>query len=545
MANTPRVRGRRNGRLPGSANEPLAEGHAAPIAAVQERLARKEWASARLRGLKRASRRAPALDGGPDTVPTKSKLQAPSPIALVDEHTQDRWLDHLIEYHSNRHTRWQRLRHEMLRYPHQWLVELWKYLRTTPGKMTAMVVFLMVTILAAGLSMSQYSAQRRAELDTLLHNTEPVSYLAHNLYSDLSLANTIATVGFVSNGVESSGNRERYGKAIQEAAIAAVQTAGGMEDNDGRPLDLVTTINQNLPLYAGWVETAWTNARQGNPVSISYMSEASSRMLQTILPAASELYTLTTQSVRSEQRTVSRPQWIPLSGLIAALVFLGLAQVWLARTTRRRLNAGFLLATVLMAVATSWACVANIVTWQLGVRGYEQAAGPMEQLTDARILAQQARSTETMALVRRQSLEDSNRSFQSTVEQVQAALDDYAASPLAEDPENARALEGARSWLHTWTQDHTKIAAALNRGDYDTAIRLAASTSSFGEQTSTFAQLDTTLAALISDARSTTRMYIEQGVSASSRVSVVVLVLSIISVLSLWMGIRPRLQEYL
>ena len=45
--------------------------------------------------------------------------------------------------------------------------------------------------------------------------------------------------------------------------------------------------------------------------------------------------------------------------------------------------------------------------------------------------------------------------------------------------------------------------------------------------------------------RATMRNYIHQGITASTFVSTMVLVLSILAVLSLWLGIRPRLQEYL
>lgn len=41
------------------------------------------------------------------------------------------------------------------------------------------------------------------------------------------------------------------------------------------------------------------------------------------------------------------------------------------------------------------------------------------------------------------------------------------------------------------------------------------------------------------------RSYIESGLAATSLVAISVLILSIASVMALWIGIRPRLQEYL
>lgn len=456
---------------------------------------------------------------------------------LVDQDTQDHWLDRVSEHRTRRRNRWHQIWYDSVKYPRAWSIKLWRYLTTTPGKMTSIVVVLSVLMLVSGLTISQAAAQRRAELNTLINSTEPVSYLAHTLYSELSIANTLATLNFVNSDESSQTTRKLYNQALQNAGAAVAQTAVGMSNDERRPVELVSGISQNLPVYAGLIETARANARQGNPVGVAYLSEASTLMREEILPAGSELYTITGQVVTEEQHSASRPLLWPLAGLALTLLALLLAQVWLARTTRRRLNAGFLMATVFMTLATLWAGGASIITWQAGVHGHERAIAPMESLTDARILAQQARSTETLALVSRQSLDTSEQSFESAVRHIHAALDTYEAS----DEEGSPTVEAAREATDQWAKDHANIAAAMSVGDFDSAWKVAGRENSEAG----FDLLNHSLAALINDTRSTTRSYIDRGISASSWLSVGMLVLSGLALISIWVGIRPRLQEYL
>ncbi|WIM71825.1 hypothetical protein QP028_09395 [Corynebacterium suedekumii] len=289
----------------------------------------------------------------------------------------------------------------------------------------AITVILSMAIFAAGYSMSQSSADRQSELDVLLTTTEPMSYSAHNLYTSLSLADTIATTGFVQGGVESAGTRARYHAAIDRAMMSATESSASVGFDDRPSLLLIADIERQIPIYTGLIETARTNNRVGNPVGVAYMAEASSLMREEILPAASQLFERTSSKVREQQRQLTRPQWVPLSGLFAAVLFLLIAQWALWRMTRRRLNKGFLVATALMVTAILWVGASNFTAWQAGTRGFEEASMPWDSLTASRIQAQQARTSETLALVRRQSVDDSTAFFESTTRGVTIALNDF------------------------------------------------------------------------------------------------------------------------
>lgn len=458
----------------------------------------------------------------------------PPPAVVLD----DDWLDQ--EPQSEQQKKLSGLWYEFMHQPFTWLRRLIAFLRSTPGKMTSLVIVVSLSILAAGLSMSQSSAERRADLDSLISNTEPVSHTAHNLYTSLSLADTSATVGFVRSGRAVESARENYTQNVQEAARSAALTGSGLHSDEA--MGYLVTVNQLLPVYTGLVDTAWSNNRQGNPVGAAYMSEANALMRMQILPAANELYRLSSQEVINSQNRLATPQWIPISGLLAALLFLVMAQVWLAKTTRRRLNRGFLAATVFMTIATVWVTMASIITWQAGSNAYQEAARPLEKVTSARIMAQQARTNETLALVLRQAQDSSQSTFPTAQVAVRDALTSFEESVLMDEQVNRKHVVEAQNAMDEWTINHNELLNELSTGNYERAVELALGKD--GEQTQ-YAVLDSELASLADDTRETLRSYMSQGVAASRFVNVAVLVLSLLAVLAVWIGIRPRLQEYL
>ncbi|MGP6174691.1 hypothetical protein [Corynebacterium sp. A21] len=468
----------------------------------------------------------------------------------VPEDTQDHWLDHISTNEAANKLNFWNVLYDSFAVPIHWSRQLFTYIATTPGKMLALTAILSVAIFAAGYSMSQSADQRQGALDVLLSTTEPMSYSAHNLYTSLSLADTIATTGFVQAGVESSDTRSRYNAAIDRASVAASESAASIPATDAHSMRLITDIQRQLPVYTGMVESARVNNRVGNPVGVAYMAEASSLMRETILPAASELFTLTSTRVSEAQRNLTLPQWVPLSGLFAAVSFLSIAQWWLWRLTHRRLNKGFLAATALMLTAILWVSASNFATWQAGNRGFAEAAMPWDSLTASRIMAQQTRTAETLVLVRRQSLAQTQSTFDETVDSITVALDDFAqAEGHTDQSHNDRVLDQAREALLHWENSHQGLGTALNNGDYEKAIILSTGTpeQNGGSPTSSssYAALDSALSALISDARASMRAFINDGLAATKLVSTVVLLLSLAAIIAVWLGIRPRLREYL
>ncbi len=178
---------------------------------------------------------------------------------------------------------------------------------------------------------------------------------------------------------------------------------------------------------------------------------------------------------------------------------------------------------------------------------------PWDSLTASRIQAQQARTSETLALVRRQSVDDSTAFFESTTRGVTIALNDFENSeghrPLGDGGHNQVLIDEARTALQEWESAHQRFTTAMLSGDYTEAVRLATTTTAAPGQPPTsagsYARLDGALSRLIADARSSMRAYINDGLAATQLVAAGVMVLSILAIIAVWIGMRPRLQEYL
>ena len=425
---------------------------------------------------------------------------------------------------------------------------------TTPGKMLAMMLVLTVAVGAIGFAQSQSMSKRQHALDVLVQTTEPMNHSAHVLLTSLSQADTVATTGFVQAGLMTPDEVKAYLASIDQAVIAASDIYEGASEltrpeDQERIQNLVRSIQRDLPLYVAFMERAKVNQRLGNPVGVSYMSEASGMMRERMITSANTLFALTQRQVAVEMVRLNAPQWVPLSGLVAALLLLAGAQWWLWRLTRRRFNRGFVAATGLLFLALVWASASNFATWASGHQGFETVSRPWDSLTASRIEAQQMRTSETLALVLRSSEQDMSVHFSSTVYSVDQALRDYEQALSDDDfpSSDPSLIPRAKQAVEDWTSTHEKFTEDLAMGDYDAALYQATAIDPDGDPTaaSAFNAVDSSLAALIDQARDAMRTYLVQGLNAMTMVSTGVLLATFGAIIAVWLGIRPRLQEYL
>ena len=540
------------------------------------------------------------VDDSEDEVSAHSAHSSAGPslrVESVPAHAQDHWLDEAETTDAPGMSFIRRFFRSSFSGSTQIITRVFGFFGTTPGKIVVGMIVLTAALLAAGLSMANSVSNRQTELNHLLTSTEPMSNSAHKLYMSLSLADTIATTGFVQAGVEPENTREQYLGAIDSAAAEATSAVLDSDDDEEYLRQLAVQIQRQLPVYTGLVEAARTNNRAGNAVGAAYMSNASAMMRDEILPAAASLFRLSSNNVSEQQDQLTRPQWVPLSGLVAALLFLGLAQYWLWRISRRRFNRGFAAATVMMVVALLWVSGTNVYTWHLGNRGFTEASTPWDSLTQARIDAQRTRTEEILALVQRRTNYNPSLEFSSTNKHISAALDDYSNSSALRTAAKASAdetsvdkasidetsIDEARMALQEWDEAKAHLLRALDSGNYEQALALAtdstmgvpgsgtagsdsagsgadspdASAAGSGSDTAgsgtnqimssaaAFEKVDAALATLIANARDSMRSYLSESLAALNLVASAVSLLSLLSVLAIWLGIRPRMVEYL
>src|SRR5690606_12289161 len=135
------------------------------------------------------------------------------------------------------------------------------------------------------------------------------------------------------------------------AASHALTDAGLVATADDR--DDITAMADGLLTYAGLVETARANARQGFPVGASYLEEARDLANQQLVPLAERQRRVGEQRIARAANSVGGP----LSGLAVLVMVAGLGvlvgcAVLLAGRTRRVVAHPALLGAVVVALAT-------------------------------------------------------------------------------------------------------------------------------------------------------------------------------------------------
>jgi hypothetical protein len=418
-----------------------------------------------------------------------------------------------------------------------------RFTSQTPGLLTVVSVVLTLALLAAGGAMVWSSSSRQGELNTLVSKTEPVSFASQELYNSLSVADTVASSGFLDDSSRTADTRPEYRQAMDTASRAVVRAAAGIDEPSSREMSLILDIQEKLPLYVSMITEAGANNRQGYPLGAAYITQASGMMQDEILPAAAELYDITSSAVTDRQSSLTRPSWFALSGLVAAVVLLVLSQFWLSAWTNRRINPGYLAATVLMIIALAWAGTSALTTWRAGAHGVTGNAQPLQTLTSLRINAQQARTTEILGLVQRDTTDDSQTGYSERVAAVDAGLEKLRGE--LDGADGNAAIDDAREQLRTWDSAHAQMATMLRRGDYSGAVAAALGDHGAANVSEAYDKLDSDLQDLIDDSRGDLREFLSGSRGTAQRTAALVLVLSLLSILLVIQGTRPRLQEYL
>lgn len=425
-----------------------------------------------------------------------------------------------------------------------------RFSSTTPGQLAIVATVLIFAIFAAGGSMVLSAEKRQQALNTLVTQSEPLSNAAQELYNSLSETDTVATTGFMQSENGGADTQRKYDESIQAAAGAIVRATHGIDDRQSREMELIINLQESLPEYVQLIQTAQTNERLSNPVGASYLSQASNLMQDRLLPAAEELYQITSQHAAEQQTELMRPMWFPMTGLFASIVFLVLAQLWLTARTNRRINIGLLSSSVLMVIALLWTLIVGLVTWNTGVQGVRGAISPLEQLTTTRILGQQARTSEALGLIERDYGEEQQEEFSNAVRDIDVILENLRDS--AAQPHH---IDVAREALRAWDESHAEMVYQVQQGNFPRAIATALlpRSQATGDARPSpdvpngakqFALFDSNLQELISDSRENLKHTLIDGRVAAQWITTFVFLITVIAAICALQGIRPRMKEY-
>ncbi|MEU3270521.1 hypothetical protein ABZ639_06720 [Saccharomonospora sp. NPDC006951] len=415
---------------------------------------------------------------------------------------------------------------------------------TTPGVLTLLIIGLVLAAVVAGLG-TALSVQRRAQaLDELATSSGPLSAAAQQIYRSLSSADATATSAFLSGGREPSELRESYLTDIAAAQSALAVAVAAREPADvTAPDSPLATLSGQISVYTGLVDTARAVNQQGLPLGAAYQREASYLMRSQLLPAAEALYRAETGNVGAGQDRASGFPFLELAFGVLALAALVAAQLYLRRRTRRVFNLGLLAATLAALVSLVWVLVASTAASADVGRSRDNGSTQSDVLARARIAALTARADETLTLVARGSGDDFEKHYQDTSGHLGGAEGGLLAEAraLATTSEVREHVDEAIAQRRNWSAAHEDIRQADSGGDYRAAVDI---TIGSGEAATSFAAVDSALAAAIDNTTASFDDEIGQARNALTGAVAAVVVLAVIMAASAVLGLWQRLKEY-
>lgn len=419
-------------------------------------------------------------------------------------------------------------------------------LRTTPGRFALILAGLVVLGLTVGITAAAGVRQRADLVAGVTSRSGELTVAAQNLYRALSDADATAASAFLSNGLEPADLRTRYQTDIADAAAALTVVSAGDAGGE-RARDAVARITAQLPVYTGLVETARAYNRQGLPLGVAYLRQASGLMRGELLPAAQELYrTVSSELDEARDRAAAFP-WIAMLLGLALVALLVLAQVYLTRRTNRLLNLGLVVSTVAALLLVGWLGVSASTAAGHLAASREDGSAQVNLLVEARTAALQARADEALTLVARGNGAAFEEDYTTVMERL--AGSDGSGGLLAEgaaaatDEVTRQALDSAAERARDWLAAHRDLRALDDSGEYAGAVEAATGTGP--ESTaSIFNRLDEELAAAITHNGERFEREAGNAGDALSGVDIGLGVLAALALLGAALGIQRRLMEY-
>ena len=429
---------------------------------------------------------------------------------------------------------------------------------TTPARLRSLLALLILLSLAWGVLAALTADQHASAAADVVAVSEPLSLDAEQIYTSLSDADATAANAFLAGGLEPTKARQRYQADITEAAIrieAASALVGSSAARTQLPGHLakqastagtavgddLAILSGQLPAYTDEVGTARADNRLGLPLGAAYLREASTLLRETLLPAASDIYTRESALLTSAS---AQATGLPLI-VVAVVAGLGLGYVlfrssrWLSRHTHRVVNYGLLLATLAGLVSLVWLVSAFVVGRGDLLYAQQQGSAPAQAFARAEVAALQAHADESLTLIDN-SGEDS---YQQDYLAQQKLLGPGPGTLLAAVQAAAGSGGPGRdvaAEARAWYQAHATLRAKDDAGNHADAVKSAQS----GDAATTFARLSTTLSEGINDHQAVFATSARSGRDAFTGLAVGMIVASLVMVAGCAWGLSRRLGEY-
>jgi CHASE3 domain sensor protein len=409
----------------------------------------------------------------------------------------------------------------------------------TPGRLRLFAVLGVLAGILVGLSAGQAFRVSAHALQAADVNATQVIRV-QEITTDLVRSDAAATNAFLVGGLEPVEQRQIYTAGMAEATEQLAQAARA-QPADANALG---ALNRAITEYAGAVEQARANNRQGLPLGAAYLKVASATLRTDALPVLDSLVSANTGRVESELDAAQWAMaWVVVGGLIALGVLVGISW-WLARRTHRYLNLPIVLAA---GITLGAFVVGGLALYSAGKTARDVRDGPYAaalSVSTARVDAFDAKANESLTLIARGSGAAFETAWQQRAQQVEAELSSEALI--------ANVSVDSRDQWAAYAAVHDKIRKADDGGDWEGAVALATGEKVVGSSreapavnaNTTFAEFDKASAAQLSEAAGDATSQLTKPVNGLRLFGWLAVLAGLIAALAAWWGVAARLEEY-
>lgn len=279
-------------------------------------------------------------------------------------------------------------------------------------------------------------------------------------------ADSLASRLYLTGGAEDPAQRAQYVTFIDRATNELVQVGLAL-DLEGDQAEALASANADLASYAGLIEQARANNRQGFPVGTAYQRQAN-ELATEVVDQLRVVEQGQRDAVDDELAAAHRAgSWLALAGWVLVIVIV-LAAIWLAISFRRVLNIPLALGGIVVLVVL----IAGTVVQGRAISDADDAvAGSLttaDLVAQARAAAYDAAAQEALTLINRGNGAANEAKWQSSSDIVEAALDAACA--------DGRGSGDACNLGDPWTEygtGHQEIRTRDDAGDWDTAVAIS------------------------------------------------------------------------
>lgn len=433
--------------------------------------------------------------------------------------------------------------------------------RTAPGRLRLAGLVLTVLVLAFGAMTAWQIDRREQSAAAVVERSQPLSQDAAEIYRSLADADTTAATGFLLAGQEPATVRLRYEQDLARASGLLATAAARTTDAAGSRRWLAA-LNEQLPVYAGLVETARSYNRQGLPLGGAYLRFASTLMQEKdqlhpddpykahgMLAGAQKLYQAEIAQLQRDYAGARAVPWAAIALGVLALAALARFQLLLFRRTNRVFNPGLLTASAATAAALVWLLVGHGVARSDLADSDRHGAAPLRMLDQARIEALQCRGAENLNLVAR----GSTTAYAERWDRVTAQLSgpDGSGGTLGDslrlasgDPAGAARVRAAQAAFRGWDGLHETAAASNDAGEYQAAVDATVGQGGGITTDQAFERMDGELSAAVQHEQQRFLSAADDGRGAVAGLAVGAGVLAVLAAAGALLGIGRRLAEY-